>query len=173
MSHYAKNDYALNKKSAGIVYDFADGAKEITLEDFLDANPGATPDDFAALKAWSDEDYLESDRHGYNTTRMDVSLDWADQAGKCKSDSPEESLVAAIDAHEVSAQKEQRAALAKQALDKLSDIQRRRYLLYRVDGLTLRQIADMEGVAFQVIDRSISAAEKKIKKILAGSKKTG
>jgi len=163
MNRYANNDYALNKKSTGIVYDFADGAKEITFADFLDENPGATPNDFAALKTWSDEDYHELDRNGYNATRKNVNLDWADQAGECCTESPEETLIAAIDALEESERMKQQAFFAKQALDKLTDIQRRRYLLYMVDGLTVREIAASEGVAFQVVDRSILAAKKKIK----------
>jgi len=166
MNHYVNYDYALNKKSTGIVYGFVDGAKEITLQDFLNEYPGATPDDFDALKAWSDNDYLERDRNGYNTTRKNVNLDWADQAGECGLASPEDSLVAAIDAREESEQRMRIVKLANQALDKLTDIQRRRYLLYVVDGLTVRKIAELEGVAFQVVDRSILSAKMKIQKFL-------
>jgi DNA-directed RNA polymerase specialized sigma24 family protein len=39
-----------------------------------------------------------------------------------------------------------RAALAKKALDKLTEIQRRRYLMYHVEGMATRKIADIEGV---------------------------
>ena len=39
MKNYKESDYALNKYSQGIVYKFADGIVEITLEDYLRDNP--------------------------------------------------------------------------------------------------------------------------------------
>ena len=48
-------------------------------------------------------------------------------------------------------------------------VQRRRYLLYHVDGLSLRQIAESEGVQHSKIQNSINEAEKKIKKFLASA----
>lgn len=46
----------------------------------------------------------------------------------------------------------------------LTATQRRRLWLYCVDGLTVRQIADAENVAFQNIAKAISAATKKLKR---------
>ena len=172
MNHYGYNDYAINKKSGGIVYDFADGAKEITLADFLAGTPGATPDDFASLKAWSDQNYLKLDRGGYNKTRKDVNLDWADQAGKCKTASPEDDLIAAVNAREESERRERQAVLAMQALERLTDKQRRRYLLYVTGGLTVREIATSEGIAFQVVGRSVLSAKKKMEKFLDKNQKS-
>mgnify|MGYP001105847572 CR=1 FL=1 len=40
-----------NRYSKGIVYKFADGIVEITLEDYLRDNPDKTEEDFAELKA--------------------------------------------------------------------------------------------------------------------------
>ena len=62
MKNYRKSDYALNKFSEGIVYQFSDRTLEISLEDFLRDNPGKTEADFMALKAVSDEIYLEQAR---------------------------------------------------------------------------------------------------------------
>ena len=62
MKNYRKSDYALNKFSEGIVYQFSDRTLEISLEDFLRDNPGKTEADFMALKAVSDEIYLERAR---------------------------------------------------------------------------------------------------------------
>ena len=45
-----RSDYALNKFSEGIVYQFSDRTLEISLEDFLRDNPGKTEADFMALK---------------------------------------------------------------------------------------------------------------------------
>lgn len=50
MKNYRKSDYALNKFSEGIVYQFSDRTLEISLEDFLRANPGKTEADFMTLK---------------------------------------------------------------------------------------------------------------------------
>jgi DNA-directed RNA polymerase specialized sigma24 family protein len=57
--------------------------------------------------------------------------------------------------------------LANAALDRLTEVQRRRYLLHHVDGMSLRQIADAEGVVHSKIQKSIEGAEKKIRKFLA------
>ena len=62
MKNYRKSDYALNKFSEGIVYQFSDRTLEISLEDFMRDNPGKTEADFMALKAVSDEIYLEQAR---------------------------------------------------------------------------------------------------------------
>ncbi len=42
MKNYRKSDYALNKFSEGIVYQFSDGTVEISLADYLRDNPGKT-----------------------------------------------------------------------------------------------------------------------------------
>ena len=50
------------------------------------------------------------------------------------------------------------------AIDELSMVQRRRLLLYFVDNLTHRQIAELEGVNQAVIGRSIKRAIKELHK---------
>ena len=62
MKNYRKSDYALNKFSEGIVYQFSDGTLEISMADYLRDNPGKTEADFLELKAISDEIYLEQIR---------------------------------------------------------------------------------------------------------------
>ena len=62
MRNYKDSDYALNRYSQGIVYKFADGIVEVTREDYLRDNPDQTEDDFAQLKALSDEIYYLQDR---------------------------------------------------------------------------------------------------------------
>ena len=61
MKKYYESDYALNKYSPNIVYKFADGIHEVTLEQYLKNNPTKTEEHFNELKAISDEDYHESD----------------------------------------------------------------------------------------------------------------
>ena len=69
MRNYKDSDYALNRYSQGIVYKFADGIVEVTLEAFLRDNPDKTEEDFAELKALSDEIYYQQDRQEQRTSR--------------------------------------------------------------------------------------------------------
>lgn len=52
------------------------------------------------------------------------------------------------------------------AIRKLPEIQQRRLILYYFKDMTYEQIAAMEGCSFQAVAKSISAAEKRIKKLL-------
>lgn len=54
------------------------------------------------------------------------------------------------------------------AITQLPEKQRRRLVLYYFGDFTYEQIADMEGCAFQVVAKSIKAAEKNLKKFLIG-----
>ena len=75
LKNYKESDYALNKYSQGIVYKFADGTVEVTLEDYLRDNPNGTEADFAKLKAWSDGVYHEQAVQEQRTCRRNVSID--------------------------------------------------------------------------------------------------
>jgi RNA polymerase sigma factor (sigma-70 family) len=163
MKNYTNSDFAVNKFSNGIVYRFATGAVEITLEDYLRENPGMTEADFAELKALSDEMYEEQSRDENRQTYRNVSFHDLEEIEICSTSSPEHEI---IDKPEEAAKKKQRRELGLQALDKLTEVQRRRYLMYHVDGLKLEEIAEIEGVAFQSIAESLEAAKKKINKFL-------
>ena len=52
------------------------------------------------------------------------------------------------------------------AISMLSEIQKRRLVLYYFVGLTYKQIAEMEDCSFQAIAKSVTTAEKKLKKFL-------
>ena len=52
------------------------------------------------------------------------------------------------------------------AIKQLPETQRRRLVLYYFVGLTYAQIAEKEGCTFQAVGKSITAAEKRLKKIL-------
>lgn len=52
------------------------------------------------------------------------------------------------------------------AISQLSNIQQRRLILYYFEDLTYEQIAESEGCSFQAVAKSISIAEKRLKKIL-------
>ena len=165
MKNYKDNDYAVNKNANGIVYRFADETVEITLEDYLRENTNKTATDFAELKALSDADYYETDRSDYRQTWKNTSFDTLGE---------DETVIFAVPSaeDEVIGQREQEATYATQqsivvqALNKLTEVQRRRYLMYHIQGLSMRTIADREGVLHSKIQKSLDAAEKKIKKIL-------
>jgi RNA polymerase sigma factor (sigma-70 family) len=166
MKNYQDSDYALNKHSEGIVYRFADEIIEVTLADFLAENPGKTEADFRKLKAFSDGDYREQDRSGYRQTWKNAPLDGIDETEQCAAPSPEEIL---IDEPEKAELRQRQVEIAKSALDKLTEVQRRRYLLHVVKGLSTWQIAELEGANQKTVYESLQSAEKKIKKVLAES----
>jgi len=167
MKNYKDSDYAVNKNAKGIVYRFADQTVEVTLEDYLRENPGKTEADFTELKALSDSDYFERDRRANAQTKKNTPFDELNETALCCAPSPEDLLIGEIDALEDAERHERLAGKARRALDTLTEIQRRRYLMYHVDGMTLRQIAGMEGVVHSKIQKSVEAAEKKIKVFLA------
>lgn len=83
MKNYRKSDYALNKYRKGIVYKFADGIVEVTLEDYLRENPDKTEADFQALKRLSDEWYLEQVRSETAQGNKRVSLNDLEETEAC------------------------------------------------------------------------------------------
>jgi len=168
MKNYRDSDYAANKYTSGIVYRSVTDTYELTLEDYLRENPGATEADFAELKALSDEIYLEQDRADYRQTHKDVSLHGLDEPAACCVPSLEEVL---IDRPEREKEREHLREQAHQALLTLTEVQRRRYLLHRIDGLTTREIAEKEGISHVAVVYSLEWAEKKIEKFLAAAKK--
>ena len=166
MKNYQNSDYALNKYSKGIVYRFADGAVEVTLEDYLADNPGKTADDFMELKMLSDEIYNEQDRAENTQTKKNISFDELEMGAFRYTPSPEEMFISGIDAREEAENRQRRVNIAGEALDMLTDIQRRRYMLHFVDGLSAHEIAKIEGANHKSVLESLWAAEKKIKKFL-------
>ena len=53
------------------------------------------------------------------------------------------------------------------ALKTLTPVQQKRFRLYHIEGYTLEEIAEIENCKFQVIWKSIKAAEEKIKNIFS------
>jgi len=167
MKHYTNSNYALNKYSEGIVYRFADSIVEVTLADYLAENPDKTECDFQALKELSDEIYRQQDRAENAQTKKNDSLEGLDETQNGQEPSPEELLTAKIEAKEEYKQHQKYLALASHALDKLTEVQKRRYLLHRIEGITTREIASIDGCSHQSVVESLAGADKKIKKFLA------
>ena len=166
MKNYQSSDYAVNKFAEGIVYRFADQTVEITLADYLRENPDKTEADFSELKALSDGMYLEQVRADNAQTKKNVSFHSLEETDLCCAASPEDALIAAEEQAE--SQKMRREVAAK-ALSTLTEVQRRRYLLHTLDGLTTREIAEKESVSHVAVVYSLKQSEKKIKKVLAHS----
>jgi hypothetical protein len=202
VKNYTDSDYALNRYSAGIVYRFADGTTTtFTLADHLAEKPGKTEDDnigddnigddnigddnskkkgfdntetgFLKLKKQSDDDYLARDRAENAHTKKNSRYNELDEPMHGHMPSPEDLYIDAINAREEAERREQRMNMAKRALDTLTDVQRRRYLLRHVDGLSTWRIAELECVNQSKIVNSLALADKKIKKFLAAEEKQG
>jgi hypothetical protein len=167
MKNYTDSDYAANKYNKGIVYRFADEVVVVTLTDYLAENPGHTAADFGKLKAFSDNDYRERDRLDYQEMWKNVPIDKLEETELCSVPSSEDIFLSELDAIEENEQYRQKVELAKQVLDKLTEVQRRRYLLHVVNGLSTWKIAEIEGVNQSKIMKSLDATEKKIKKVLS------
>ena len=74
---------------------------------------------------------------------------------------------AVIEQPEEMAQQNKRRELGKKALDKLTEVQRRRYVMYHAKGLSTYEIAESEGKNQKTVYESLQSAEKKIQKFLA------
>lgn len=159
MRNYKDSDYALNKYSEGIVYKFADGIVEVTLEDYLRDNPDKTEADFMELKALSDEIYHQQVVDENRTSRLDVSMTGLEESEQLATAAPDAELIHKTDERQAL----QAAKLLLESGD-LTDTQKRRFILHFFQGLSYRQIAKCEGVFFTSVAESISAATAKMQK---------
>ena len=148
--------YSINKKNPdAIVYKFADGTQSIvTREDF------STEEEFLAFKAWSDEDLHTEDKREVLAGIRQVSIDDISEAAISTP-----AVDVAMERQYQRDEKRRKASdLVVKVKDKLTDKQFRRLWMYEVDGMTIDQIGDVEGVDHQRISKSIKAVKKKIKK---------
>lgn len=161
MKNYWASDYALNRKSAGIVYRFADGVVEVTLEDYIRENPDKTEADFLALKAISDEIYQQQFSRTKAQSRRELPLY---DCAKVSAPSAEEMLEGELKLRELETVHAQLERFIGTGL--LTEIQRRRFSLYCINGLSTRQIAGAEGVTQKAVWKSLHYCEKKFKNFL-------
>ncbi len=153
-----KSDYALNKMDPeAIVYIDSTGTLvRLTQEDF------SSVEEFQRWKVWSDESYHMAEKKGeifyYHTVSLAAMTEQVNVA-----QSPEEVLV---DFQEKQERKNLRHLLMVGMDSCLTPIQRRRLWLSCVDGLTVRQISQIENVTFKNVAKSIVAAKKKLRKFL-------
>lgn len=160
MRNFNESDYALNKYSEGIVYKFADGSKHtIMLEDYLKANPDKIAEDFAKLKAFSDETYHQQDLDDTGYGKRKRSTDMMPEQKQPATVSLDVELI-----HKADGQAAVKATKLLLNSGDLTEVQRRRFILHFMQGLSYRQIAEKEGVHFTSVQESIEAATRKLKK---------
>ena len=156
MQNYQNSDYALNRYSKNIVYRTATGIIEVTLADYLAENPGKSEEDFAMLKALSDDIYKNQDRAGNAQTRKNVPL--SESMVDCNEVPFDEAFLDELDRK--AAGKAFAALIADGAL---SEKQERRFRLRVFEGLTFREIAEREWIAVKAVQQSVAAAVDKLK----------
>ena len=158
MKNYRKSDYALNKFSECIVYQFSDGPLEISMADYLRDNPDKTEADFWELKALSDEIYLEQVRLETAQGKKTVSMTGLEDTVAHPTPS--------LDDDYITADENRRIKLAVDKLflcGKLTSKQKERFVRHFFDGVSLRKIASDEGVHFTSVDESIRRAVDKLR----------
>ena len=149
-----KSDYSLNKSDpAAIVFRCADGVHiRLTREDF------DSEMEFQKWKDWSDQDYYATEKAEHIFSNHTLSIDGLTEK-PIAVQSPEDMLIEVINQQE----RQKLRHLLIEGLDNcLTQFQRRRLWLYCVEGLTVRQIAEAEGVRHPSIIESLTAAKRKI-----------
>ena len=165
------SDYRHNKRSANaIVYHTAEGKRiEITVELYIRdrADKAEATAEFYRFKAESDRLFHAIDRGDVAEAKHTVDIENAEQHGEVYQKSPEDLIVEHIDRYAHQQYLNSLKPLAKNALDKLTEVQRRRFLLHAVDGLTTRQIAEIDHVSHQSVVESLQATNAKIHKAIS------
>ena len=158
-----KSDYALNKHDQdSIIYISVNGRIRLTCADF------SSEEEFLKWKAWSDEDYHETQKRGRSFNDKQVDLDdYLDVAGAVPSaeDVFFSELLKADAQAEEKALREKRLAALKAILNAQ---QYRRLWLYYAESKSVTEIAKSEGVTKASVSRSLARAIKKISKKFPG-----
>mgnify|MGYP000932597424 CR=1 FL=1 len=161
MNEYKKSNYALNKVRKGIVYRNADGSiLEVTFEKIAQDNPNFTAEDFERLKKLSDELYHEEAKSDWNyhyhvTNELNNNV-----INDGFSSSLEDEILSNDD------EKVFNKRLKEAVNTLLTPMQRRRFKMYAFEGLTYREIAQLENVDVRAIWDSVELSKKKIQKFL-------
>ena len=156
---YNRNsDHARNKRDAdAIVYQDANGNTiRLTRADF------SSEEEFLLWKAWSDADYHRTEKNDHLYANHTASIEVL--IGQLPTvPSMDGKLGESYDRQEQVRLHTEAMKLLKSCL---SEIQFRRLWMHHVEGRTVREIAQKEGVGYQRVHKSIQAAEKNIFKIL-------
>ena len=145
-------DYAINKRDDNaIVYRSADGhIITLTSSDF------ATEQEFRSWKEWSDADYHRSERAEHRRADHEISMESCPEKALYENEPYDQP-----DPEELISQR----ILLHHALRTLSKVQYIRFMLY-MRGFTISEIARAEGVSWQAVSKSCSAARKRLAEFL-------
>ena len=126
----------------------------LTREDF------ANEEEFLKWKSWSDGNYHTEDNRDVVEGKHNMSIDGLSEAALS---------IPAIDVvmehqHEKFERRRVASAMVSQIRDKLTETQFRRLWMYYVDGMTVDEIGEEDGVSHQATSLSITTAIRKIKK---------
>lgn len=153
------NQYVLNKKDRdAIVYTDAFGnVIRVTKDDF------ASEEEFQKFKAWSDEDLHDEEKSRHIEADHTLSLDSLSEAAVTVQSIEEDyiSIENNVERHHIKQKAMQLFCSC------LTETQKRRYLLAKVEGLSTREIADRENVNQNAVWGSIHLVEKKMKRLLS------
>ena len=148
--------YSINKKNPdAVVYKFANGEQSlVTRADF------ATEEEILAFKKWSDEDLHIEDKRDVLAGIRQVSIEDISEAAIAIP-----AVDVAMERQDQRIEQRKKASdMVVQLKDKLTETQFRRLWMYEVEGKTLAQIAEHDGVAILSVYESIESAKKKILK---------
>ena len=150
-----KSDYAMNKKdpNAIVCKSVTDVHIRLTRADF------SSDEEFRKWKAWSDQDYRDTETTGRGFYDNSLPLDDRLVAAGL---SMEDLLLGTISQAEQDAA---RVALVQTIRRSLTDKQFRRLSLYYLHGMTEAEIGKMEGVGQRRIATSLAAGRKALEKI--------
>ncbi|MCD8048570.1 MAG: hypothetical protein LUG52_03035 [Clostridia bacterium] len=158
MDDYRKSNYAINKALKGIVYRNNDGSiLEVTFEKIAAENPSFTAEDFKKLKELSDELYHEEAKNDCNyhyhiTSDLNENFDSEWLA----------TLALEDELMETEAKKQFRIKLQNAMDTVLTPVQKRRFIMYFIEGMTLKEIAAKEKCSLNVVWKSICIAREEI-----------
>lgn len=157
-----KTDYALNKDDPdAIVYMGADKKLvRLTREDF------DTDHDFLLWKKWSDANYHEEEKGNHVYANHTQPLE---QATECTVSTPSAEVLMQH-RFERKERSQINAEMVVRIKGELTDKQFRRLWMYCVEQLTEAEIAAAENVKQPGVSKSITAARKKILKLLSGKR---
>ena len=165
--NFKESNYGKNRYSTDIVYSSATGDYGLTKEDFLASNPDLTEADYEYWKSWSDSDYRKSDRKDTVESKRTRAIEQFVDTELLSVESSEETVLESMEPTVNPYTYENALRIYKAA--HLTEKQASRYEKHYIDGMSVRAIAEEEGVYHKAVLDSINQAKKKVKKLLSDS----
>jgi len=159
VSDYRNSNYALNKFSEGIVYQFSGEIRVVTMEDYLKENTDKTEEDFWELKKLSDQIYHEELLKENIDRKRTISMTNLENVLADTSPSMEDRYIKTEEMRCV------RVAVIKLFSEgRLTSKQKERFIKHFFRRKSLREIAREEGVYFTSVNECIWRAVEKLKR---------